>query len=1150
MASSSAPQLDYAPMVQHSSEYSPPETGLVVLLRTSSNPRQQAITNNGRVTIQPIQGRQNFVSAGSSRPFTSGSGGAPGKQRVIMCYNCKVQAQANGQVLLEEELEFLADPGIAESSRNQTVVTNNAAYQADDLDAYNSDCDVLNSAKIALMANLSHYVSDNLADVNNHDNRANYLNHQEMHVPSISEQSNILTQSNTKSTSDSNIISYSQYMNQSQYNTVQNFTIHALHDDLILSVIEQLKTQVVNCTKINQDNKHVNELLTAELERYRNQKRVLNELKHDDKASTTYEPSQEIESLKHTLSEHLKEKESLEQKITILKNDFQKEESRNIDRELALEKQALGFQNPCYLKKAQQLKPKLYDGRIIEKSDAVVIPDTEETLILAEGSRSKMIEKQNDPQMTEKKPFCYTTIVEVSKELPKVSMVNSCLKKLKSHLASFDMVVKERTTATAIMKGTWGFEHTKACFCDDINPFVKALKELFTSFDQCLIDEVTEVQNVFKQMELAVEQHRDVNEINVKRDFEEIETLNIELDHKEKVLVITALKEQLNKLKGKAVLTEAVSLNPIDPDLLKVDVAPLVLKLRKNRTAHTDYISHTQDEDATLREILESERLLNPLNTSLDYACKYTRRIQELLMILQQTCPSLTKLETKLVAVIPKNKTKQIRPTEQIIKSGKTTVTTPPSTNLDSNTHVLSSTGVVQIVLWYLDSGCSKHMTGDRSQLVNFIQKFLGTVKFGNDHVEKIMGYEDYQIWNVTISQVYYVEGLGHNLFSVGQFCDSDLEVAFRKHTCFICNLDGVDLLTGSQGNNLYTMSLQDMMASLPICLLSKASKTKSWLWHSCAMGKSTKKTHKPKSEDTNQEKLYLLHMDLCGPMRVESVNRKKYILVIMDDYSRFTWVKFLRSKDETPTFIIKFLKMIQTPYELLHSKLPDLSFFHVFGALCYPTNDSEKLGKLQPKADIEIFMGYAPTKKAFRIYNRRTRRIVDTIHVDFDELTAMASEQSSSGSALNDMTPGTISSGLVRTTSSSTSYVPPSRNDWDLLFQPMFDELLNPPPSVVNQAPEVIAPIAKVIPQVDADSTASPSSITVDQDAPSPSKSLTTTEIQSSVIPQDVGDENLDMEVAHMEMIRCLVYLFQELLLCNLHQRHLLNPLCNPITQ
>ncbi|GJV90867.1 retrovirus-related pol polyprotein from transposon TNT 1-94, partial [Tanacetum coccineum] len=498
---------------------------------------------------------------------------------------------------------------------------------------------------------------------------------------------------------------------------------------------------------------------------------------------------------------------------------------------------------------------------------------------------------------------------------------------------------------------------------------------------------------------------------------------------------------------------------------------------------------------------------------------------------------------------------------------------------------------VVQIVLWYLDSGCSKHMTGDRSQLTNFVNKFLGTVKFGNDHVAKIMGYGDYQIGNVTISRVYYVEGLGHNLFSVGQFCDSNLEVAFRQHTCYIRNLEGVDLLTGSRGDNLYTLSLGDMMASSPICLLSKASKTKSWLWHrrlshlnfgainhlarhglvrglpklkfekdhlcsACALGKSTKKPHKPKSEDTNQEKLYLLHMDLCGPMRVASVNGKKYILVIVDDYSRFTWVKCLRSKDEAPAFIINFLKMIQvrlketvrrirtdngtefvnqtlreyyekvdishetsvarspqqngvverrnrtlieaactmliyakaplflwdkavaiacytqnrsmirsrhgkTPYKLLHNKPPDLSYLHVFGALCYPTNDSENLGKLQPKADIGIFIGYAPTKKAFWIYNRRTRQIIETIHVDFDDLAAMASEHSSSGPALHEITPATISSGLVP----------------------------NPHPSTLvdHPAPEVVALRNEVIAPFLADSTSSPSSTTVDQDAPSP---------------------------------------------------------------
>ncbi|GJZ69003.1 retrovirus-related pol polyprotein from transposon TNT 1-94 [Tanacetum coccineum] len=175
----------------------------------------------------------------------------------------------------------------------------------------------------------------------------------------------------------------------------------------------------------------------------------------------------------------------------------------------------------------------------------------------------------------------------------------------------------------------------------------------------------------------------------------------------------------------------------------------------------------------------------------------------------------------------------------------------------------------------------------------------LFSVKFRNDHMAKIMGYGGYNIGNVTISMVYYVEGLGHNLFSVGQLCDSNLKVAFCQHTFFIRNLEGVDLLTGSRGNNMYTLSLGDMMASSLICLLHglvrglpKLKFEKEHLCSACAMGKSKKKPHIPKSKDTNQEKLYLLHMDLYGLMRVASINGKKYILVIVDDYYRFTWVK------------------------------------------------------------------------------------------------------------------------------------------------------------------------------------------------------------------------------------------------------------------
>ncbi|GKA75617.1 retrovirus-related pol polyprotein from transposon TNT 1-94 [Tanacetum coccineum] len=382
---------------------------------------------------------------------------------------------------------------------------------------------------------------------------------------------------------------------------------------------------------------------------------------------------------------------------------------------------------------------------------------------------------------------------------------------------------------------------------------------------------------------------------------------------------------------------------------------------------------------------------------------------------------------------------------------------------------VASKSKVVQIVLWYLDSGCSKHMTGDRSQLTNFVNKFLGIVKFGNDHVAKILGYGDYQIGNVTISRVYYVEGL-----------------------------EGVNLLTGSRGKNLYTLSLGDMMASSPICLLSIASKTKSWLWNrrlshlnfgainhlarhgivrglhklkfekdhlcsACAVGKSKKKPHKPKSKYTNQEKLYLLHMDLCGPMRVASVNEKKYILVIVNDYSRLTWVKCLRSKDEASDFIIKKVGISHETSVARSSQqngVVERRNRTLIEAAC----------TMLIYAKAPLFLWAEAVATAY-----------------FDELTTMASEHSSLGPALYEMTPVTISLALVLNPPLSTQFVPPSRTDWDILFQPLFDELLNPLSSVDRPAPKVIALIAEVVAPEPAVSTSSPSSTTIDQDASSP---------------------------------------------------------------
>nr|GEZ11803.1 hypothetical protein [Tanacetum cinerariifolium] len=236
---------------------------------------------------------------------------------------------------------------------------------------------------------------------------------------------------------------------------------------------------------------------------------------------------------------------------------------------------------------------------------------------------------------------------------------------------------------------------------------------------------------------------------------------------------------------------------------------------------------------------------------------------------------------------------------------------------------------LVEIVLFIIDCGCSKHMTGNLKLLINFVEKFLRTVKFENDQIAPILGYGDLVQGAVMIKRVYYVEGLNHNLFSVGQFCDADLEVALRKSTCFIRDLKGNDLLTGSRGTNLYSITLQDTNSPNPIYLMAKATSSQAWLWHrrlsyldfdtinllskndivvglpklkfikghlcsSCELGKAKRKSFHTKLTPSSKRRLQLLHMDLCGPMRVESINGKRYVLVIVDDYSRYTWTHLL----------------------------------------------------------------------------------------------------------------------------------------------------------------------------------------------------------------------------------------------------------------
>nr|GEV75871.1 retrovirus-related Pol polyprotein from transposon TNT 1-94 [Tanacetum cinerariifolium] len=354
-----------------------------------------------------------------------------------------------------------------------------------------------------------------------------------------------------------------------------------------------------------------------------------------------------------------------------------------------------------------------------------------------------------------------------------------------------------------------------------------------------------------------------------------------------------------------------------------------------------------------------------------------------------------------------------------------------------------------------------------------------------------ILGYGDLVQENVTINRVYYVEGLNHNLFSVGQFYDADLKVAFRKSTCFVKDLQGNNLLVGNRRFDLYIISLQESTSTTPVCLMAKATLTQAWLWHrrlshlnfdyinllskkdiviglpklkyvkdqlctSYELSKAKRSSSKSKAVPSSKERLNLLHMDLCGPMRVASINGKKYILVIIDDYSRYTWTLFLRSKDETPEVLKEFLTTIQR-----NLQAPVINIRIDRG-----TKDGENLDKMKEKRDQCILVGYSTQSKGYRVYNKRTRMIVKSIYIRFDEI-----QEVSETSIVNN------TSGLVPQRQKASDYdnpdpVPqrqdvyssadadvPSQQELDLLFGPLYDEFFNPGTNPSTNVQSTLAP-------------------------------------------------------------------------------------------
>ncbi|GJX25086.1 copia protein [Tanacetum coccineum] len=526
-----------------------------------------------------------------------------------------VEAQEVGQILDEEQLVFIADPGIVEVQVAQQIIPHNSAFQTEDLDAYDSDCDDISSAKAVLMENLSSCDLDFLSEVPYSDTYLNDMINQDVQEMPYFEHTHIVDFPDNEITSDSNIISYSQYLQESQDAGIQDTNSSTLNDLLVLSLVVQMTNHVANLDKENQTNKMVNESLTAELERYKervtifeqrlnvdlNKHKKLIDSQMDDLIQNRNAKfaafQQEIDTLKETLSNQVKEKESLSTTLTVLKIECKEKESKYMDKEIVLENQNKELENTLY---------KLY------------------------RSTQAM------------------------------------------HMLTKPQVFYDNTHKQALEQVFW-------------------LKHSNYNHDT------------------SVKSHTPVRIEAPSKLPKSIENSDLNAQLQEKVFAVAALKNELRKLKGKNIVDTVVSkpIATIASGMFKLDIEPISHRLKNNRDAHEVYLEKTIENTDTLRGLVE------------------------LLVYVYKTCPSLMKSCEKLVAVTPRNKDKKVR--------------------------------------------------------------------FGNDHIAKIMGYGDYQMRNVTISRVYYVEGLGHNLFFMGQFCDSDLEVAFRKQTCFIRDLEGVDLLKASR---------------------------------------------------------------------------------------------------------------------------------------------------------------------------------------------------------------------------------------------------------------------------------------------------------------------------------------------------------------
>ncbi|GJY67362.1 retrovirus-related pol polyprotein from transposon TNT 1-94 [Tanacetum coccineum] len=914
-----------------------------------------------------------------------------------------MQAQENGVDLDEEKLLFLAggqpntfDDEVDEGPVQDMAQKKDNIFQADQCDTFNSDVDEALTTQTMFMANLSSadpvydeaglsYDSDTLSEVQDHDNCLDNMNesHEEHEIHNDDNEDQVVHSDVSSVPNDAVMIITNDIYEQDAQCVTSNKPNNTVNASLTAKLARYKELAEVYEKR-------------AQFELTERELMIDTQMRMIIKDRNVKEESlqKELHSVKMQLNSTLNHNKLIREEVSTLKQDFKQKENKLLEEFLDMKhlkekvedklykqdqslqtvhmlckpksfydevnRVAIGYKNPFYLSKAKQVQPALYNGHEIVKTNhaRTLVHHSEDTLEIAQNSQNKdltikvnALQDLNERFRAEKEKVkqhykeLYDSIKLIrAKTIEKTNSLLAEIKNLKAQIkGKMTCVTMPAEKPKVLAPGMYVID------VEPIPPRNRNNREVHLDYLKHLKESVETLCEI-------------VEEARVEKPLD-----------RALASVCLYTKQSQKLLEYPRRNTKKDRTLPAKSDKQKVEDHPRINKsimIRKNRVdssisykrtiinSNSNYVCKTcnkclmsfnHDECVMqslkfvrkppvnkvwrVKQVKQVWQATGKLCANVDYQWKPTRRK----FTLGERC-LLTRITTSKVVPVRQPKTdstsnivitERLRNTSQKPltryqrknKQEKATSTDIPTIAETQTTDSSVIYTVVHIVLWYLDSGYSKHMIWDRSWLKNFVKKFIRTVRFGNDHFGAIMGYGDYVIGDSVISRVYYVQGLGHNLFSVGQFCDSDLEVAFRKH--------------------LY------MMKSSPICLLSKASKNKSWLWHrwlnhlnfgiindlarkdlarglprlkfekdhlcsACQLGKSQKYSHKPKLENTNLEVLNTLHMDLCGPMQVQTINGKKYILVIVDDYSRFTWVKFLRSKDETPEFVIKFLKQIQ----------------------------------------------------------------------------------------------------------------------------------------------------------------------------------------------------------------------------------------------